>query len=342
MLSNVIFMQKEYDFMKTITISAKEADQRLDKFLGKYMDKAPKSFFYKMLRKKNITLNKKKADGSERLKAGDEICLFLSEETIEKFSGSRTCLAAGTSRPCEKPEIIYEDAHVLLLNKPAGLLSQKARPEDVSLVEQMTAYLIESGQLQEEELRTFRPGICSRLDRNTSGLVAAGKSLPGLQAMNELIRTRSLGKFYRCIVSGTVKGQQRIEGWLTKDERANRVIVYEKEQKDSFFICTEYLPLKTFFIGKRAFTYLEVHLITGRSHQIRAHLASTGHPLIGDSKYGNPEINRYFREHFGLKAQLLHAYRLEFPALTGTLKQLSGQQFTAPLPSGFEEILRKS
>lgn len=327
--------------MKTIIIKANEADQRLDKFLGKYMDKAPKSFFYKMLRKKNITLNKKKADGSERLREGDKIHLFLSEETIEKFSASRSYVQAQAACSYGKPEIIYEDAHILLLNKPSGLLSQKAKPEDVSLVEQMTAYLIESGQLRDEDLRTFRPGICSRLDRNTSGLVAAGKSLPGLQAMNELIRTHSLRKFYRCIVSGTIQKQQRIEGWLKKDERANQAVIYEKEQKNGLFICTEYLPLKTILLGGKTYTYLEVNLITGRSHQIRAHLASIGHPLIGDAKYGNSEINRYFREHFGLKNQLLHACRLEFPALTGTLEQLSNQQFTAPLPQMFEEILEQ-
>lgn len=328
--------------MKIITIKTNEADQRLDKFLAKYMDKAPKSFFYKMLRKKNITLNKKKADGSERLKAGDEICLFLSEETIANFSGSRTYVKPQTVCSCKKPEIIYEDAHILLLNKPAGLLSQKAKPKDVSLIEQMTAYLIESGQLREEDLRTFRPGICSRLDRNTSGLVTAGKSLSGLQSMNELIRTHRLRKFYRCIVSGTVHKQQRIEGWLKKDEKSNQVTIYEKEQKDSLFICTEYLPLKTILLGGRIYTYLEVNLITGRSHQIRAHLASAGHPLIGDAKYGNPDINKYFREHYSLKYQLLHAFRLEFPELSGILEPLSNRQFTAPFPPTFAGILKQS
>lgn len=326
--------------MKIITIKPNEADQRLDKFLAKYMDKAPKSFFYKMLRKKNITLNKRKAEGNERLRTGDEICLFLSDETIENFTTSRIYTGekpAGTPRL----SVIYEDSHILILDKPAGLLSQKAGPEDVSLVELMIGYLLESGQISEEELRSFRPGICSRLDRNTSGLVTAGKSLAGLQAMNELIREHKLRKFYRCIVSGVIEKQQRIEGWLKKDERTNQASVFEKEQKNTRFICTEYVPLETISEGGREYTCLEVHLITGRSHQIRACLAGIGHPLIGDAKYGNPAINRYFREHFGLEHQLLHAFRLEFPPLTGTLGNLSGRQFTAPLPQIFEILKTK-
>lgn len=324
--------------MKVLIVNENQAEQRLDKFLAKYMDKAPKSFFYKMLRKKNITLNKRKAEGNERLKTGDEICLFFSEETIENFSSKREYM--GSSRKAYPPEfeIVYEDAHILLINKPAGLLSQKARPEDVSLIEQMISYLLESGQLKEEDLRSFRPGICNRLDRNTSGLVVAGKSLSGLRAMNELIRTHAVNKFYRCIVFGVIKEEQQIEGWLKKDEKSNQVVISREKQKDSLFIQTNYVPLKTFSIAGESYTYLEVHLITGRSHQIRAHLASEGHPLIGDAKYGNPRINKYFRQHFGVRYQLLHAFRLEFPALEGCLAPLTNRQFTAPLPTIFYKI----
>lgn len=323
--------------MKIITVRENEAGQRLDKFLAKYMDKAPKSFFYKMLRKKNITLNKKKADGSERLVLGDEIRLFLSEETIEGFSGSP--VSENLSLSYGQPEILYQDAHILLLNKPAGILSQKAKPEDVSLVEQLTAYLLESGQLTKEDLRSFRPGICSRLDRNTSGLIAAGKSLLGLQAMNELVRTHRLEKFYRCIVAGAVLHGARAEGWLKKDPKANQVRIYRQERRDSQYICTEYRPLEQLTLKGTVCTYLEVHLITGRSHQIRAHLSGMGHPLLGDPKYGDASMNRYMGETFDLHAQLLHAFRLEFPELSGTLASLSGRVFTAPLPDYFERIL---
>lgn len=322
--------------MRQITVSANEAGQRLDKLLSKYLNKAPKSFFYKMLRKKNITLNGKKAEGNEKLQPGDEIKLFLSEETIAAFQE----LPKLSPIKEERLPIVYEDAHILLINKPAGMLSQKAAPSDVSLVEHVISYLLRTGAIKEADLEVFRPGICNRLDRNTSGLVAAGKSLPGLQAMNALFKERSLHKYYRTIVVGTLSKPQRIEGWLSKNEKTNQVQIYKKEQEDALPICTEYFPLKQLSIGGKPYTYLEINLITGRSHQIRAHLASIGHPLIGDPKYGNSSTNEYFRKHYGLKYQLLHAYRLELPVLTGTLEALSTQQFYAPLPALFTKLVK--
>ena len=322
--------------MKLITVNQNEAGQRLDKLLAKYLNQAPKSFFYKMLRKKNITLNGKKAVGNERLQVGDEIRLFLSEETIAGFTEEKKEVRIQQSQF----DIVYEDEHILLVNKPAGMLSQKASPTDVSLVEHVISYLLESGQFTGEELKSFRPGICNRLDRNTSGLVAAGKSLAGLQAMNELFKFRTLHKYYRCIVAGTLSKEQRIKGWLWKNEKTNQVQIYREEHKDALPICTEYVPLQKLDIDGKHCTYLEVNLITGRSHQIRAHLASIGHPLIGDTKYGDPKVNAYFRKQYGLKYQLLHAYRLEFPVLSGTLERLSEQSFTAPLPRKFQEILK--
>ena len=325
--------------MKLITVGENEANQRLDRFLGKYMDKAPRSFFYKMLRKKNITLNKKRADGSERLQVGDEISLFLSEETIEGFRTQRVYSKVKRYGSVPKLDILYEDEHILLLNKPAGLLSQKARPEDVSLVELLTDYLLESGQITEEELESFRPGVCSRLDRNTSGIVSAGKSLAGLQAMNELVRGHGVCKLYRCVVAGCVLQGQRVEGWLRKDGRTNQVRIFGEEQVGSQYICMGYTPLETLALGGRPCTCLEVQLITGRSHQIRAHLASMGYPLLGDSKYGDAGVNRYVGERFGLRYQLLHAFRLEFPELKGTLGSLSNRKFMAPLPGVFQRVL---
>jgi len=336
--------------MRLLTVGENEAGQRLDKLLAKYMDKAPASFFYKMLRKKNITLNGKRAEGKERLKAGDEIRLFLADETIDGFSGmaGKTGKAAipqmGSSLkkrlPAKlRPEILYEDKHVIFFNKPAGLLSQKAKSSDVSLVEYLTEHLLESGEVTRESLRSFRPGICNRLDRNTSGLVAAGKSLRGLQELNELFRVRNLHKYYRTIAVGSIREKQRIEGWLLKNERTNQVQIYQQKRADALPICTEYVPLKQLTYNGKPYTYLEINLITGRSHQIRAHLASIGHPLIGDSKYGNPKVNTEFQKKFGLEYQLLHAYRLELPELTGALSNLSGQQYIAPLPKEFMNVL---
>ena len=159
--------------MKLITVHKQEEGQRLVKLLGAYLKEAPTSFFYKMLRKKNITLNGKKADGTEKLKNGDEIRLFLSDETYEKF--------AGKARPKEKfptakLNIVYEDSNVIFINKPAGMLSQKSIPSDVSLNEYLLGYLEKSGQWKQEESKAFRPSVCNRLDRNTSGMVICGKS----------------------------------------------------------------------------------------------------------------------------------------------------------------------
>lgn len=316
--------------MQEIIITENEAGQRFDKMLAKYLNQAPKSFLYKMLRKKNITLNGKKAAGQEKLSAGDTVRLFLSDETIGKFSQT---FQEYTDTPLD---ILYEDQNIVLIDKPAGMLSQKAKESDESLVEHLITYLVRSGQLKEEELKTFRPSVCNRLDRNTSGIVAAGKSLAGLQQLSGMFRDRTLEKYYLCLVQGEVIRSSRIEGWLSKDSRTNKVTVLDHEEKDSARIITEYRPVKT---GGQA-TLLEVHLITGKTHQIRAHLAATGHPLIGDTKYGSEKINRLYRERFGLRSQLLHAYRLRFGDCKGVLENLSGKEFTCQVPKLFEKIAK--
>ena len=185
--------------MKQFTVTQAEAGQRLDKFLGKYLNKAPKSFLYKMMRKKNITLNGKKAAGSEKLVSGDEIKLFFSDETIEKFSELQLPKAQG------KLSVIYEDEHILLVNKPEGILSQKAEADDISMVEEAQRYLLNNGAVTEESLRTFRPSVVNRLDRNTSGILAVGKDLAGAQELSRLFKERSLHKYYYCLVKGEEK-----------------------------------------------------------------------------------------------------------------------------------------
>ena len=306
--------------MKEIVINENEAGQRLDKFLGKLLKEAPASFYYKMLRKKNITLNGKKCDGSEHLTEGDEIKLFLAEETIEKFSEVKIQKVQK-----KKLDIVYEDEHILLINKPSGMLSQKAKETDESLVEYLIDYLLDSGKLKKEELACFRPSVCNRLDRNTSGIVAAGRSLPGLQIMSEVIKDRSLGKYYVCVVRGIVKGEARIEGWLTKNEKTNQVSIRKEETPGSLPIRTAYRPL----VSGNGYALLEVHLITGRSHQIRAHLASIGHPIIGDVKYGDAGTNEQFRRQCKVKSQMLHAYRIVFA---------DGREVIAPCGAEFARV----
>ena len=279
-----------------------------------------------MLRKKNIVLNGKKATGNEKLTAGDSIKLFLSDETFEKFAGKRQTNDLAASVPNIALEIVYEDHDVLAINKPAGMLSQKAKKEDISANEYILQYLLESGTITRESLHTFKPSVCNRLDRNTSGILVAGKTLNGLQQMSKAFRERSMEKYYLAIVAGHISKPRRIEGFLKKDEKNNQVTILSEPSNDAKPIITEYRPLK--LVGQ--VTLLEVHLITGRSHQIRAHLASIGHPVIGDTKYGNPRLNREFLKNAGVTHQLLQAYRL-FLA--------DGTKIQADAPKEFERAL---
>ncbi len=315
--------------MKILIVEKNEAGQRLDKLLMKQLNKAPKSFIYKMLRKKNITLNGKKAEGSEITKMDDEIKFFLSEETIEKFSEQ-----SDTTVVEREFDIVYEDSNILVVNKPAGLLSQKSVPEDVSLVEQVISYLLTSGQITQEELQTFKPSICNRLDRNTSGLVVTGKSLIGLQTMSGLLRDRYLHKYYLCIVKGKMEKPGQVSGYLKKDKKTNQVTVSKGKIEEGDFIQTEYEPIKY----NEDYTLLRVKLITGKTHQIRGHLSSIGHPIAGDTKYGNGNMNKWFRKEFGLEHQLLHSYQIIFPKMTEEFQHLSGMELTAEEPELFQRI----
>ena len=327
--------------MQTLTVNENEAGQRLDKLLAKYLSLAPRSFLYKMMRKKNITLNGKRCEGPEMLKLHDEIRLFLSDETIGKFSrplppslweaGNAGGKIKGAKKGPKGPDVIYEDAHILIVNKPSGMLSQKAKDSDYSLVEEIINYLVDSGHIPVSQLSTFRPSVCNRLDRNTSGLVVAGKSLAGLQVMSEAFHDRSIHKYYQCIVAGKLEEKQVITGFLTKNKHNNQVSISSAEREGSAPIMTEYVPLAS----NDRYTLLEVTLITGRTHQIRAHLASIGHPIIGDRKYGREEENQEASRKYGIRCQLLHSWKLVMPQLPEPLGYLKGKTFSAPLPPAF-------
>jgi 23S rRNA pseudouridine955/2504/2580 synthase len=313
--------------MKSFTINENEAGQRLDKYLRKLLPDAPGSFIYKMLRKKNIVLNDGKAAGSEQLRPGDQVTLYLSDETFDGFRGSAEATIRELKQvPAQPLPVIYESEDVLVLNKPAGMLSQKAKESDVSANEHMIAYLLETGAVTERDLRTFRPSICNRLDRNTSGLLLAGKTLRGLQRLSAELKSRSMDKYYRCLVVGDIPEKQLQKGYLLKDERENAVSIFQNGAPNRQYIETEYNPVERF----GDYTLLEVHLITGRSHQIRAHLASLGHPLVGDPKYGDVRQNRLFEKKAGINRQLLHAYRVRFS---------DGREVWADLPGDFQAAL---
>ncbi|MGN0341527.1 MAG: RluA family pseudouridine synthase [Roseburia sp.] len=296
--------------MKEFVINKNEAGQRFDKYLKKLLKEAPGSFIYKMLRKKNITLNAKKADGSELLKEQDQVKLFLSDETFEKFHGAGT-VASSTLLEQQYPyrplEIIHEDEDCLLLNKPAGMLSQKAKPQDISANEYVIGYLLHSESITPECLDTFRPSVCNRLDRNTSGILIAGKSLQGLQHWSEALKSRCIEKYYLALVAGKVSGNAYLKGYLTKDHAGNRVTVSISQSGDAAYIETAYEVEEQY----QTATLLRVHLITGRTHQIRAHLSAIGHPIIGDAKYGDISVNKQWNKAAGVRRQMLHAFELK-------------------------------
>lgn len=394
--------------MQLVTIGGNQAGQRLDKFLRKLLPEAGTSFLYKMLRKKNITLNGRKVEGSELLSQGDKVCFFFSDETFDKFAGkkgmaekfaptlkSETTMKSPMTMKSETTDfhkislhkeysrayqelkgvkVIYEDEHMLILDKPAGILTQKASGGDISMNEWMIGYLLDRDPSLADELDTFRPSVCNRLDRNTSGLVLCGKSLAGLQFLSRCIRERSIRKFYRTICVGRIKEPALVQGYLKKDMSRNRVIVNTvpteshsqnaalteppKEKNDhpavnkdnspivsrispgdsGEYIETAYRPICV----SEKYTLLEVELITGKPHQIRAHLAGFGHPLIGDFKYGNTKVNRSLQQTYGLEHQLLHAFRVEFPETEEPAGlKISGQIISAPCPKQFEQIQKK-
>lgn len=315
--------------MQQYQIRENEAGQRLDKYLKKLLNQAPGSFLYKMLRKKNIVLNEKKADGSEKLKSGDKVTLFLSQETIEKFQKPLDSEKLSAAKyPVTRLEILYESQDFLVINKPAGMLSQKAKPDDISANEYIIGYLLDTKAITEGELATFSPSVVNRLDRNTPGILAAGKTLKGLQQMSQMLKQRELGKYYGCLAVGEIRKEYTLRGWLQKDDKTNRVVITKEEKKGSVPICTVLRPQK----GFDGFTLLEVQLVTGRSHQIRAHLASVGHPIVGDPKYGDLDINRRFRENCGIHSQLLYACRMELPDQTVV---------KAPLPKSFQRAMKE-
>ena len=316
--------------MRQLTVHKNDENQRLDKYLKKYLKEAPGSFIYKMLRKKNIVLNGKKADGTEKLNAGDEIKLFFAEETLQKFTGEDN-VSSTIAFPQKPLDILFEDEDILIINKPAGELSQKAEAKDVSMNEYALGYLQKCGAITEESLKVFKPSVCNRLDRNTSGILIVAKTYQGAREFGEALQKRSVRKFYRCIVKGEVKRSEKIDGYLLKDEKTNKVQIFKEMREGASEIHTAYEPVKC----ENGLTMLEVHLITGRTHQIRAHLSSIGHSILGDPKYGDRKLS----EKFKVKHQLLHACRLELEGFTGDFAKYNGKVITAKVPKAFDKIM---
>ena len=317
--------------MKEFIIQKNEENQRFDKYLKKLLPNATTSFLYKMMRKKNIVINKKKVEGNEKLKAGDVVSIFLSDETFDKFHVNIEELKkeyyALKSLTLKGLKIVYEDDEMIVADKPYNMLSQKASDKDLSANEYLLSYMINKGALSFEEYQTFRPSVVNRLDRNTTGLLLFGKTLNALQQLGEGIRERSIEKYYRAVVAGELKEELELKGYLLKDEKTNKVSFHKEQVEGSDYIETGVEPIK----NNNGLTLVEIHLVTGKTHQIRLHLSTIGHPILGDMKYGNEKINKKYFESHKVNHQLLHAYRLEFP---------DGKVVTAEPAGVFEKLLK--
>ena len=330
--------------MQELTITDLEAGQRLNKYMMKYLNQAPSSFIYKMLRKKNITRNGKKASGDEILECGDVIKVFLADETIEKFrvvqtgnphfgsdakrhdtGASADSAQASKQKPGITLQILYQDSDILAVHKPVGVLSQKAQKDDYSINEAIIDYCLSMRILNKKQLETFHPSISNRLDRNTSGIILAGISLKGSQSLAHILKGHTCEKYYYTIVAGEMKQSIHETAYIVKDTKKNESKIQKTACPGASMIETAFTPLCV----KNGFTLLQVQLFTGKSHQIRAHLQSLGYPMAGDTKYGNPAVNRKLSERYHLNHQLLHAGRLMLPDIP---------EITDPLPAEFQKV----
>ena len=305
--------------MKSFTVNNNDSGQRLDKFLTKSVPLLPQSLMYKYLRSKRIKLNGKRAEGSVRLCPGDCVELYINDEFFAPRAEQWDFLHAGKT-----VDIVYEDENILLLNKPAGLLSHPDENEyGDTAVARIQRYLYEKGSYNPALESSFAPALANRIDRNTAGIIIAAKNAEALRVLNEKIRLRQLHKLYLCVCIGEFdKPEGVLNGYLEKNEKQNRVYVSADAGERSKQISTKYTVLDC----RGGLSLLEIELLTGRTHQIRAHLASIGHPLLGDGKYGTNSANKQFG---GYKKQCLCSYKLTFDFTddAGILNYLNRKSF---------------
>ena len=334
--------------MQKVNVTENDAGQRLDKFIRRTLPSAGTSFTFKMLRKKNITLNGGKADGHEIVRSGDTVTFFFSDETFRKFQeGNADAPARKTyetayqqiERQYGKIRIVFENEQLLLADKPAGLLSQKAEPSDISLNEWFVGRMLLRGETDDASMRSFRPSVCNRLDRNTTGIVICAKTLPASRTVSALLKNRRLEKYYHLIAAGKMPERGEIGGWLVKDRQTNQVTVHPRQVQGSVYSRTLYRTLC--YSKEQDVSLVEAQLVTGKTHQLRAHLACIGHPILGDPKYGEEPLRRKWSA-AGIHRQLLHCCRVVFPETDGCLSPVSGRTFLCADPAAFRRIIGKA
>lgn len=317
--------------MKEFIIEKNDAGQRLDKFIKKAVPDLPQNLMYKYIRLKRIKLNGKRCEISSRLNVGDKLEMYINDEffTSEKPSDF-------TAAPAQI-EVVYEDENILLVNKKCGLVVHEDDENTLdTLINRITHYLYDKGEYDPEREQSFAPALCNRLDRNTEGIVICAKNAESLRLMNEIIKERELSKKYLCITLGAPKPKEAtITAYLEKDESHKRVYVSDKKTPANKTIVTKYKVLES----RGELSLCEIELITGRTHQIRAHMAYIGNPLLGDGKYGRNDDNR----RYGVKTQALCAYHLSFDFKTdkGILNYLNGKSFSVAVPWFAKEFFNK-
>jgi len=305
--------------VQTLKVKTSESGQRIDKYIRKYLNNAPLSYIYKLFRKKDVKVNGKRIDINYIIKENDEITIYVSDDLLNEFNTKKTI-----SKTSNKLDIIYEDSNILIINKDAGILVHEGEDnlKTNTLNNDILYYLKEKGEYNETDL--FTPSCTHRLDRNTSGLIIASKNLETSKELLELFKHKdNLKKEYIALVCGNTKETQTIDKPLLKNEKTKLV----KVDKNGLSAITIYNKLTS----NDKFSLLNVNILTGRTHQIRVHMASINHPIINDEKYGNFSENKEFYNKFKYKYQFLHSYKMTFSNLEGKLSYLSNKEFIAPL-----------